>query len=84
VLGNDRQAAWDFIRVWRERAVSAAVETVQIIHAKEREAFGGRSYFQNLEQSLLHRVGFPEYRTTLAAEVVLLPYLDRAPRKKLL
>ena len=54
VLGSDRAAAWQFIEAWRKKAVGAAIEAIQLVQAREREAFGDRSYFCNLETSLLY------------------------------
>ena len=34
--------------------MGAAIEAMQLVQAREREAFGDRSYFCNLETSLLH------------------------------
>ena len=60
LLGKDRAAAQRFVSEWREKAVQAAIEAMQLVREKEVESFGDRSYFYYLDRQTLYNIPMPE------------------------
>jgi hypothetical protein len=59
-LGDDRATAYSHLLKWRKRAVATAQETMQLVHQREMDAFGDKSYFHHKMRFLRRGLPMPD------------------------